>query len=116
MAYQWRVIEDVEVRRMLQRDENKLQEIRLGNRRICLARKNEKIWAFDAKCPHQGGPLARGFINEACQVVCPWHRFAFDLETGQSDSGGYFIRTYELKIKGKEVWIKLPKRKFLGLF
>lgn len=116
MADQWRTIEDAKVRRMLQQDENQLVEIYVGKRRVCIAKHQDKLWAFDAKCPHQGGPLVKGVINDSCQVVCPWHRFAFELESGQSESGGYFIRTYELKVEGKRLAIKLPKKRFLGLF
>ena len=32
-------------------------------------------------CPHEDGPLAEGWL-EGEAVVCPWHGFDFDLETG----------------------------------
>jgi len=116
MKDQWQPVEDARVRRLLQGQGPPLLEVKVKGRRICLARAGGKVWAVDARCPHQGGPLAAGSINEHCQVVCPWHRFAFDLQSGQSDSGGYFIRSYELRQQGKQLYIKLPRKKFLGLF
>jgi nitrite reductase/ring-hydroxylating ferredoxin subunit len=36
-------------------------------------------------CPHYGGPLAQGPISLARgEIICPWHRFRFDLATGRS--------------------------------
>src|SRR5262249_22058197 len=38
--------------------------------------------ACGAICPHEDGPLADGWL-EGDVVVCPWHGFDFDLDTGQ---------------------------------
>jgi nitrite reductase/ring-hydroxylating ferredoxin subunit len=32
------------------------------------------------KCPHRGGPLKFGFINEKEEIVCPMHHNAFSIE------------------------------------
>lgn len=37
-----------------------------------------------------GGPLFDGDIedyNGRCHVMCPWHSYMFDLETGQNEIG-----------------------------
>lgn len=31
-------------------------------------------------CPHRGGPLKFGFINEHDQIVCPMHHNAYSIE------------------------------------
>lgn len=36
----------------------------------------------DAECPHNRGPLAQGRIDGRT-VVCPWHWYRFDLDSGQ---------------------------------
>lgn len=64
---------------------------------------------MNARCPHSGGPLNEGIVNTHDQIVCPWHRFAFDLDTGNSESGGYFVETYETKIENRGLWVKLKK-------
>ncbi|MCP9276112.1 Rieske (2Fe-2S) protein [Mycolicibacterium arenosum] len=43
--------------------------------------------AVDAVCPHRGGPLADGLIDDAV-VVCPLHGRTYDLTTGDEVSGG----------------------------
>src|ERR1700758_2741244 len=40
------------------------------------------FYALENACPHQGGPIADGFV-EALEVTCPWHAWCFDLRTGK---------------------------------
>ncbi len=42
--------------------------------------------AHTTVCPHWGGPLADAEI-EASQIVCPWHGYRFDLESGAGPAG-----------------------------
>ena len=41
------------------------------------------VRATQAVCPHAGGPLADGQVDDAV-VLCPLHAAAFDLDTGQA--------------------------------
>lgn len=114
MAEQWHPVEDAELRNLLQSEG--LLLVRVAGRHVCLGKQGEQVWAFSPKCPHEGGPLASGQLNERQEVVCPWHRFAFSLDTGACSQGGYFLKTYEVKREGYQLWVKLPRKKFLGLF
>jgi nitrite reductase (NADH) small subunit len=50
--------------------------------------------ALAAVCPHRGGPLADGLIDERV-VVCPLHGHTYDLSTGaELAAGGEGVRTY----------------------
>jgi len=40
------------------------------------------VHVIDNHCPHAGGNLAAGAIEDGC-AVCPWHRWAFHLTNGQ---------------------------------
>jgi len=40
-----------------------------------------RFYAFDAVCPHRGGPLDQGEIWRGT-LECPWHRHRYDLATG----------------------------------
>jgi nitrite reductase (NADH) small subunit/3-phenylpropionate/trans-cinnamate dioxygenase ferredoxin subunit len=56
------------------------------------------VYATDNYCPHAGGNLAGGDIEDGC-VVCPWHAWAFRLENGQlRDSPGVTIKTYKTRV------------------
>jgi nitrite reductase/ring-hydroxylating ferredoxin subunit len=50
-------------------------------RRIVLVRLDGNVRAVAARCPHLGGALEEGTTANG-QIVCPWHDYAFDLETG----------------------------------
>ncbi len=83
---------------------------KVGSKRLCLAHYEGKWHALDARCPHANGPLDGGKLGEGT-VVCPWHRFEFDLKTGQSESGGYYVNTYQVKIKNQRLWVMFNPRK-----
>lgn len=85
-----------------------LLRVKISSKTLCLVYHKDQWHALDAKCPHSGGPLDGGFVNDKNQIVCPWHRFGFDLITGTSDSGGYFVNTYPMKVEGKQLWVQLP--------
>lgn len=51
---------------------------------------NNKFYAIDSRCSHEGGPLEDGDIEELDDkllVICPWHSFDFDLKNGSSSTG-----------------------------
>ncbi|TCK21651.1 Rieske (2Fe-2S) protein [Pseudonocardia endophytica] len=40
----------------------------------------------DAACPHNKGPLDQGWVRDGHTVVCPWHWYRFDLDTGECET------------------------------
>ncbi|GAB7190504.1 hypothetical protein NUM3379_12100 [Kineococcus sp. NUM-3379] len=56
-----------------------------------------KLSAVQAWCPHAGGPLADGQIDERV-VVCPLHLYAWDLATGTSTSGQPPVRVHPCRV------------------
>lgn len=49
---------------------------------IVLAMVEGKIYAMDATCTHQGGPLNEGKL-EGYNLTCPWHYAIFDVRSGK---------------------------------
>jgi nitrite reductase/ring-hydroxylating ferredoxin subunit len=39
-------------------------------------------------CPHQGGPLADGWL-EGASITCPWHAWCFDVRSGKMTLGDF---------------------------
>ncbi|PPK98607.1 nitrite reductase (NADH) small subunit [Kineococcus xinjiangensis] len=58
-----------------------------------------RVSAVQAVCPHSGGPLADGQIDEDV-VVCPLHLFAWDLATGESRNGQPPLRVHPCRVAG----------------
>lgn len=53
--------------------------------------------ATQAVCPHAGGPLADGQLDDSV-VLCPLHAAAFELETGHARSGFPSLRLYPVRV------------------
>jgi nitrite reductase/ring-hydroxylating ferredoxin subunit len=50
----------------------------------------------DAACPHNKGPLDQGWVRSAHAartVVCPWHWYRFDLDSGACRTTTLFALT-----------------------
>ena len=78
-----------------------------GGRALCVANVGGEITAMDNECPHNGGPLAEGWIEEG-KVICPWHTWAFDRHTGVADhSPGTRVPVYEVKVEDGDVLAKV---------
>ena len=61
--------------------ENRQTAVIQGKKILFLWHNNE-VHATDAQCPHLKMSLAKGKINDNCELVCPFHKSAFDLKTG----------------------------------
>ncbi|MGH7178545.1 MAG: Rieske (2Fe-2S) protein [Tepidisphaeraceae bacterium] len=56
------------------------------------------VFVMDNTCPHAGGNLAGGVVEDGC-AVCPMHNWAFRLESGAlRDAPGVIVRTYPTRI------------------
>ena len=62
---------------------------------------------FAAACPHKAGPLWEGQVSvKRCEIVCPWHRFRFDLRSGKSVTYDKLVaRTYPVAIRNGQVFL-----------
>ena len=61
----------------------KVKEVFASGRFLCLANIDGQIHAMDNLCPHWGGPLGQGTIENG-RIKCPWHGWPFDPKTGST--------------------------------
>lgn len=66
---------------------------------------NGSYYAIRNVCPHAGGPLDQGFIDNGC-VVCPWHGWSFVLNPGEAPNDA-LIR-YPVQIENGDICVELP--------
>jgi nitrite reductase/ring-hydroxylating ferredoxin subunit len=81
-----------------------------GSKKILVAKVGGKVYATDRICTHAYADLSTGMINEDEKTVtCPLHLSAFKLETGmpQNLPAEEPLRTYNIKIQGNAIYIKL---------
>ena len=86
--------------------EGEAKEFNYAGKEICVARVNGSLFAMDNVCPHRGGPLAQGVIDEG-KLICPWHGWQFEIATGKSvqvpDTG---VVVYKLSVEGEDVFVE----------
>jgi nitrite reductase/ring-hydroxylating ferredoxin subunit len=58
------------------------QVVKVNQRAILLLHHGGEIYALENSCPHMKLPLKGGKV-EGDAIVCPWHRSAFDLRSGE---------------------------------
>lgn len=67
-----------------------------------------ELFALEDRCPHRGGPLARGMVYGQ-RVACPLHGMQIELASGMAvapDEGE--VRRYPVRQEGGQVLIGLP--------
>ncbi|MDQ2907952.1 MAG: non-heme iron oxygenase ferredoxin subunit [Candidatus Eremiobacteraeota bacterium] len=84
----------------------------VGDREVGVFNVDGTFYAIDNTCPHQGGPLADGWID-GCVVTCPWHSWAFDLRTGEliAMSGLSSVDVFDVRIDGSTIAVAAEPRR-----
>src|SRR5438067_2318259 len=57
-----------------------------AGRALCVTRTADGWGVLDNRCPHQGGPLGDGQLENG-YVICPWHAYEYDPSTGKPPAG-----------------------------
>src|SRR5204862_1469620 len=85
--------------------EGRVKTVVAGRKSLALTHYEGAFGALDNHCPHQGGPLGEGSIENGL-LRCPWHGYDYDPLTGTSP--GAFDDTatcYPLDIRDGEVFV-----------
>jgi len=83
-------------------EENKGKYVESDGFQLAVFPSSGKVYVMDNYCPHAGGNLAGGIVEEGC-AVCPWHFWPFRLETGElRDSPGVMVKTYPTRMINHE--------------
>lgn len=88
---------------------NSTRTIVIDNLKICMARTESGYYAVDNKCPHAGAHLGAGGWCENEQIVCPVHRYKYDLKTGRGAQGDY-VKPYPVQMREDGIYIGLEKK------
>lgn len=77
---------------------------------VALFKINGTIHALDNICPHRGGPLGEGIVS-GTEVVCPWHAWAFNIETGgYVDDPTFAVIKFDVRVQDGDVEILIRQR------
>ena len=75
-----------------------------GHKSVALVHYDGQFSALDNHCPHQGGPLGEGSIENGL-LRCPWHGFDYCPLDGKSPGFDDEAITYPLEIRDGEVFV-----------
>ena len=79
----------------------------VGDKRIAIFRYGGEFFALDETCPHRGGPLHDGTLDEGI-VLCPWHQWQFDLKSGCSPVNPLSrVNTYRVRTEGDAIIVEI---------
>ena len=82
-----------------------IKRVKAGNKTICLVGLEGQVFALSAKCPHAGGDLTAGWCKNG-KLVCPVHRYSYNLETGKGSEGqNDYVNTYPVEIRNGVIYV-----------
>jgi nitrite reductase (NADH) small subunit len=83
-------------------------EVMRGDQPYAICNVGGTVRALSGVCIHSGGPLGQGQIDQG-RVVCPYHLWAFDCVTGESDHDpARRAPTFPVKVEDGEIFVQVP--------
>lgn len=98
----------VSVARLDEIPETGLKGISVNGRDIVLVRSEGEVFALEDRCSHEEFPLSAGEVTDG-EITCALHGARFELATGTPRAlpAVVPVRTYEVRIEGGEVQVKV---------
>src|SRR5215213_4380844 len=90
-------------------DEGRVHTTVIDGRSVAVTRCHGRVGALDNRCPHQGGPLGEGSIENGW-LRCPWHGYDYDPTTGRPPEGFDDAPvSFEVQERPDGVYVALPE-------
>lgn len=75
--------------------------------RIAVVRDGEAWHALSARCPHAGGDLGSGWVEDG-ELVCPLHRWRFRLRDGRCTTDrGQSVHRFGCNVREGTVFVEV---------
>ncbi len=84
--------------------EGRVTTVSAGLKSVALVHHDGTYAALDNHCPHQGGPLGEGSIENGL-LRCPWHGFDYDPLTGQSPGFEDQATCFPLELRDDGIYV-----------
>ena len=82
-------------------------EVTVEGQAVALFNVDGEYRAIGNRCVHRGGPLGQGML-EGGIVLCPWHAWGYDTQTGVSTVNPEFkVPCYAVKVEAGQVCVKV---------
>lgn len=84
-----------------------IAKVKAGGKYICLVYSHENWYALNSRCPHAGADLSHGWCDNG-KLVCPVHRYSYDLATGKGAPGqNDYIKMYPIQLRDDGVYVEV---------
>jgi len=90
--------------------ENRVMTVLAGYTEICLSKSEGKICALDNHCPHQGGPLGEGSIENGI-LRCPWHGWDYHPCSGKAPGFDDGVEPYPVEEREDGIYVGIPEER-----
>jgi thiamine pyrophosphate-dependent acetolactate synthase large subunit-like protein/nitrite reductase/ring-hydroxylating ferredoxin subunit len=91
-------------------DEGRVGSLVVDGRPVALTRCGGRLGALENRCPHQGGPVGEGSIENGW-LRCPWHGYDYDPLTGRPPEGFTdAVTAYDVEERDDGIFVRLPAR------
>lgn len=87
-----------------------VKQVAVNGKKLCAVKNGDTFVITQAYCPHAGGGLSGGWCKEG-KLVCPIHRYEYDLKTGRGAVGqGDYIDIYPTELRDDGVYVGLKEK------
>ena len=91
-------------------DEGRVRSVVVDGRSVALSRCGGTLGALENRCPHQGGPLGEGSIEQGW-LRCPWHGYDYRPGDGTPPEGfSDGVPSYDVDVRDDGVYVALPDK------
>lgn len=90
--------------------ENRVKTVNAGKKQLALSNFEGKICALDNHCPHQGGPLGEGSIENGI-LRCPWHGWDYHPCSGKVPGFDDGVEPYPVEERADGIYVGIPGEK-----
>jgi nitrite reductase/ring-hydroxylating ferredoxin subunit len=98
----------VKVASLSQLPAGSVTEVTVGSDVFALCNVGGRVTAIGGTCLHRGGPLGQGALHGNC-VVCPWHAWEWDCQTGANDfNPSQKVPSFAVEVNGGDILIEVP--------
>ncbi|NRB42953.1 MAG: CDGSH iron-sulfur domain-containing protein, partial [Pseudomonadales bacterium] len=91
-----------------QLDDGETLVVTAGVEEVALTFKDGRYGAINNACPHQGGPLGEGSLDEENCLHCPWHGWAINAFDG-SGPNGENVTAYSVEQRDDGIYVELEE-------
>ncbi|HEY3920424.1 MAG TPA: Rieske (2Fe-2S) protein [Stellaceae bacterium] len=119
---------EVEIGKLADFAEDDQRVVEVDGVEIGVFRLGKKLVAYKNECPHYGGPVCQGKIfhqteeqlgpdktshglrfSDARNIVCPWHGYEFNLETGRHPGDPRVrLEPITIAVRDARIYLQVP--------